>query len=352
MQTAVLLVSLLVLGWTSSIQGVPLLSEPLFPTQENFDLSRFLGTWHDVAAASSCPWMKQYGSGAIGKLVLKAGATEDKLMMEKTGLRHGTCSTMTGEYQLTSTPGRFFYHIERWQKDVDAYVVHTNYEEYAIIMMMKYKADGQNTTSAKLYSRTMDVRPTILDDFKTLVMDQGISEDAIVYKENKGDCVPGERVQEPTSLPEVKRVRRSVLLAEEEASGDIDDTQSFNPAVDCSVAPDMGPCFSLLQRYFYNSTSMTCESFSYGGCSGNQNNFITEKECLQRCRTEAVCRLPMVGVACTGQPPIWAFDSTIGRCVSYKPGFCQTNGNKFYSKAECEEYCGVVKEVFLFLNRT
>lgn len=65
----------------------------------------------------------------------------------------------------------------------------------------------------------------------------------------------------------------------------------------------------------------------------------------------AVCRLPMVAQPCTGQPPIWAFDSTAGLCVAYKPGFCQANGNKFYSKAECEEYCGVVKEGDELANR-
>ena len=47
---------------------------------------------------------------------------------------------------------------------------------------------------------------------------------------------------------------------------------------------------------------------------------------------------------CTGKPPIWAFDSNSGLCVPYKKDFCQGNGNKFYSKAECEEYCGVVKD--------
>lgn len=47
---------------------------------------------------------------------------------------------------------------------------------------------------------------------------------------------------------------------------------------------------------------------------------------------------------CIGKPPIWVFDSTAGLCVAYKSGFCQANGNKFYSKAECEEYCGVMKD--------
>lgn len=38
-----------------------------------------------------------------------------------------------------------------WGADVDAYVVHTNYIEYAIVIMNKLKT-GYNSTSVKLYS--------------------------------------------------------------------------------------------------------------------------------------------------------------------------------------------------------
>uniref|UniRef100_A0A8C7ZIM1 BPTI/Kunitz inhibitor domain-containing protein n=1 Tax=Oryzias sinensis TaxID=183150 RepID=A0A8C7ZIM1_9TELE len=113
---------------------------------------------------------------------------------------------------------------------------------------------------------------------------------------------------------------------------------SFSKA--CAKAPDSGPCFGMVQRYFYNPTKMSCEIFNYGGCLGNQNNFVTEKECLQRC---PVCRLPMDAKPCVGSPPIWTFNSTSGLCVPFKQGYCQANGNKFYTKSECDEYCGVIK---------
>lgn len=41
----------------------------------------------------------------------------------------------------------------------------------------------------------------------------------------------------------------------------------------------------MVRRYFYNGSSMACEPFQYGGCLGNGNNFVSEKECLQTCRT-------------------------------------------------------------------
>ncbi|KAM3600457.1 uncharacterized protein V6R79_023754 [Siganus canaliculatus] len=340
----IILVALLVLGCTWTLQGIPVLPEPLYTTQENFDLTRFLGTWYDVAVASNCPHMKTHGrEAAIGKLVLQSGTTADKVKATRTVLRHGTCKEMSVDYELTSTPGRFFYHITRWRKDVDAYVVHTNYNEYAIVMNSKQKSTGDQSTDIKLYSRTKTVRTTVLDDFKTLVSEQGMAEDTISIRQDKGDCVPGEvvAVSEPAQ-PEPQRVKRSVLLsspAEEEGSGS--ELPLFNGTEACKAAPDSGPCFGMVNRFFYNSTSMSCQVFRFGGCVGNQNNFDNERECLQRCRTEAVCRLPMVAQPCKGQPLIWAFDSNAGLCVPYKAGFCQANGNKFYSKAECEEYCGV-----------
>ena len=40
MQKAVILVPLLLLGWTFTLQGLPVLPEPLYTTQENFDVTQ------------------------------------------------------------------------------------------------------------------------------------------------------------------------------------------------------------------------------------------------------------------------------------------------------------------------
>uniref|UniRef100_A0A3B3UVZ3 Alpha-1-microglobulin/bikunin precursor n=1 Tax=Poecilia latipinna TaxID=48699 RepID=A0A3B3UVZ3_9TELE len=319
MQKSVALVFLLLSGWIGALQGLPVLPDPLYSTQENFDLSKQVGS------------VRCFCVGTLGSI------TEGTILEFGYYYLRGTCQERTGDYELTSTPGRFFYHVAKWGADVDAYVVHTNYNEYAIMIMSKQKSTGDKSISLKLYSRTKTVRPTILEDFKTLAREQGMGDDAIYIRKDKGDCVPGEKVAEPTSQPEPQ--------PESEPEPKESHTASLSLfTVACNAAPDTGPCFGLLNRYFYNSSSMSCELFQYGGCLGNQNNFVTERECLQRCRTEAVCRLPMAAQPCTGQPAVWVFDLSTGLCVPYKQGFCQPNANKFYTKAECEEYCGVVKD--------
>ena len=56
----------------------------------------------------------------------------------------------------------------------------------------------------------------------------------------------------------------------------------------CSLPADPGPCLAYIPRYFYNSTSMKCERFIYGGCLGNANNYERREDC-QACCGELYC---------------------------------------------------------------
>ncbi|KAA0703785.1 Protein AMBP [Triplophysa tibetana] len=258
-------------------------SEP--QTQENFDVNRFMGKWFDIARASTFPWLKRYkGEGAIGSLELKSSGSSDMISMTRTSFRHDTCKSISREYQMTTTPGKFRYHVSKWNADVDVYVVDTNYDEYALVVMYKQKSGGEEAGSVKLYGRTRELRPAFIEYFKALVAKQGMSEDSIFMNKNKGECVP---VEQPMPEPQIQRARRNVVVPPPEV-GSGGDTPMFRPAEACKAPVDSGPCFGKFQRYFYNSSIMSCQMFTYGGCKGNHNNFMTQKECLQSCRTEGV----------------------------------------------------------------
>ncbi|CAF0824528.1 unnamed protein product, partial [Rotaria sordida] len=48
---------------------------------------------------------------------------------------------------------------------------------------------------------------------------------------------------------------------------------------DCNSPKVTGPCRAAFPRFHYNSATRSCESFVYGGCGGNKNNFRTKAEC-------------------------------------------------------------------------
>uniref|UniRef100_A0A8C0DMP6 BPTI/Kunitz inhibitor domain-containing protein n=1 Tax=Balaenoptera musculus TaxID=9771 RepID=A0A8C0DMP6_BALMU len=79
-----------------------------------------------------------------------------------------------------------------------------------------------------------------------------------------------------------KEVPTLCFLVTQEASQELFQT----PPALCQLPPVRGPCKASLHRYFYNSTSIECEPFTYGGCQGNANNFETTETCLK------VCKLP------------------------------------------------------------
>ena len=52
----------------------------------------------------------------------------------------------------------------------------------------------------------------------------------------------------------------------------------------CSLPAESGLCLAAILRWYYNEKTGRCETFSYGGCGGNENNFKTEKECVKTCK--------------------------------------------------------------------
>ena len=52
----------------------------------------------------------------------------------------------------------------------------------------------------------------------------------------------------------------------------------------CSAKPETGMCRAAINRYYFNSKTNSCESFMYGGCGGNSNNYGSKKDCENNCK--------------------------------------------------------------------
>ncbi|RVE57071.1 hypothetical protein OJAV_G00212720 [Oryzias javanicus] len=51
----------------------------------------------------------------------------------------------------------------------------------------------------------------------------------------------------------------------------------------CLAPKKVGRCRGSFPRWYYNAASQKCEKFLFGGCRGNQNNYLTEEECTKAC---------------------------------------------------------------------
>ena len=118
----------------------------------------------------------------------------------------------------------------------------------------------------------------------------------------------------------------------------------------CYLPPEVGPCFANMPRFYYDPARRQCRPFTYGGCSGNANNFATLSACNQRCerRTDRPARCLAPGAdACQDEPRrdqratrTFYFDQRSSRCVARVGADCDTR-NSFSTAAACRDECAM-----------
>ncbi|CAN9511243.1 unnamed protein product [Ophioblennius macclurei] len=120
----------------------------------------------------------------------------------------------------------------------------------------------------------------------------------------------------------------------------------------CEAEPEVGPCRAAFQRWFYNDKTGNCQSFVYGGCKGNKNNYLTEDSCISSCAVKVLpsskkrsddyedhCSATPDPGPCRAAFPMYYYDGNSGTCQSFIYGGCQGNMNRFGTVEECLSQC-------------
>ncbi|NWU31747.1 TFPI1 inhibitor, partial [Dyaphorophyia castanea] len=124
----------------------------------------------------------------------------------------------------------------------------------------------------------------------------------------------------------------------------------------CAMKADDGPCKAIHIRYFFNIKSRKCEVFEYGGCHGNENNFLTLEECQKKCvvtgqypfsyppinssfASPDFCFHDQEPGICRGYFTRYFYNKETKLCEAFKYGGCLGNQNNFRSLEECQTTC-------------
>ncbi|KAG8186998.1 hypothetical protein JTE90_005769 [Oedothorax gibbosus] len=119
----------------------------------------------------------------------------------------------------------------------------------------------------------------------------------------------------------------------------------------CFLPKTIGSCNDKIPSWYYDVGSESCEAFTYGGCLGNNNRFVSKEACEQKCinlqpTSVDKCDLPKDEGSCDGAVIQWYYNKQNTRCEQFYYGGCKGNANRFDTRRECESSClaNVVEE--------
>ncbi|KAL4712132.1 hypothetical protein ACJJTC_010993 [Scirpophaga incertulas] len=106
---------------------------------------------------------------------------------------------------------------------------------------------------------------------------------------------------------------------------------------DCTSRLVTGPCRGRFIRYGVNPDTNKCESFVYGGCAGNKNNYQSQQECEEKCPPD--CTSPFAAGRCEALMYRYGFNPATQKCEQFEYGGCGGNRNRYLTLDDCNEQC-------------
>ncbi|XP_008110738.1 tissue factor pathway inhibitor 2 isoform X3 [Anolis carolinensis] len=111
----------------------------------------------------------------------------------------------------------------------------------------------------------------------------------------------------------------------------------------CLQPPVEGPCRAIFSRWYYDRYSQACKVFSYGGCEGNDNNFLSWEECSKRCSSiktaPSFCYSPKDKGVCSASEPRFYYNAKTKACEEFTYTGCGGNNNNFRTQKACLKVC-------------
>ncbi|XP_076002323.1 kunitz-type protease inhibitor 2 isoform X2 [Genypterus blacodes] len=123
----------------------------------------------------------------------------------------------------------------------------------------------------------------------------------------------------------------------------------------CEAEPKAGPCRAAFQHWYYDTETSTCQSFIFGGCQGNNNNYETKESCMSSCSAVKVlpsgrkgpstqdykehCLAASATGPCRAAFTMYYYHPDSRTCRLFIYGGCGGNMNRFVTAEECMARC-------------
>ncbi|KAI9513680.1 hypothetical protein NQZ68_040578 [Dissostichus eleginoides] len=124
----------------------------------------------------------------------------------------------------------------------------------------------------------------------------------------------------------------------------------------CGADPEAGPCRAAFQNWFYSRETGSCQTFIYGGCQGNKNNYETKQHCMDTCTVRVLpsskkdpppaadkdseaCTVTSDPGPCRAAFPMFYYDLNTASCQPFLYGGCRGNRNRYSSLEDCMTRC-------------
>lgn len=110
----------------------------------------------------------------------------------------------------------------------------------------------------------------------------------------------------------------------------------------CELPSQYGDCRENVLSWYFEPETSLCTAFYYSGCGGNGNRFASEGQCERQCgeyRGIDVCRQELDSGPCDEWQTRYYYDNFARKCQPFSYGGCEGNGNKFVTEDECSSLC-------------
>eukprot|EP00118_Oscarella_pearsei_P021536 m.242357 g.242357 ORF g.242357 m.242357 type:complete len:741 (+) comp40218_c1_seq43:378-2600(+) len=107
---------------------------------------------------------------------------------------------------------------------------------------------------------------------------------------------------------------------------------------DKPAPPERNPCRGFFPRYYFDFVTGSCKKFIFGGCFEGNNSFISEDDCSRTCQTDP-CGFSLDRGLCKGEERRWHYNKEKGKCQEFEYSGCFGNENNFVTNEKCKQKC-------------